>query len=111
MKELSHPGVHEMTSGEANQVILNLVINASHTIGDVAQEGGPAKGTITISTEPVREEVEIRIADTGQGLPIAHSVIVKKHGGSPARSPLIEAGPQWRVSAFSPDRASGRVAS
>lgn len=94
--------------GEFNQVILNMVVNASHAIGDVIGDGSQGKGTITISTRLVGESVEVRIRDTGTGMPehirervfdpffttkgvgrgtgqglaIAHSVIVDKHGGT-----------------------------
>ena len=93
-------------SSEINQVILNLVINASHAIVDV---GNPhdVLGTITVSTRQKEDWVEIRISDTGTGIPetvrdkifnpffttkkvgkgtglglsIAHTIIEKKHGG------------------------------
>lgn len=94
--------------GEFNQVILNIVINASHAIGDVIGDGSKGKGTITVSTRRDGDKVEIRIRDTGTGMPehirarifdpffttkgvgrgtgqglaIAHSVIVDKHGGT-----------------------------
>jgi signal transduction histidine kinase len=94
--------------GEFNQVILNLIINASHAIADVAVEGGASKGTISIETRSVEGSVEIRVQDTGAGIPeairtrifdpffttkeigkgtgqglaIARSVIVDKHQGS-----------------------------
>ncbi|MEL7448957.1 MAG: ATP-binding protein [Pseudomonadota bacterium] len=93
---------------EFNQVVLNLVVNAAHAIGDteVVTEGG--KGTITVSSKAVDDMLEVRIADTGSGIPldvrdkifdpffttkevgrgtgqglaIAHAAIVEKHGGS-----------------------------
>ncbi len=94
--------------GEFNQVILNLIVNAAHAIGDVASQGGPKKGTITVRTLKCAEWAEIRIEDTGTGIPeklrtrifdpffttkeigkgtgqglaIARSVIVDKHGGT-----------------------------
>ncbi len=94
--------------GEFNQVILNMLVNAAHAIGDVVGAGAGGKGTITVSTRAVGEFAEIRISDTGggitpeirakifdpffttkavgrgtgQGLAIAHDVIVNKHGGS-----------------------------
>jgi len=94
--------------GEFNQVILNMVVNASHAIADGMGENGKGKGTIAISTRRDGEAVEIRIRDTGTGMPdevrarifdpffttkgvgrgtgqglaIAHSVIVDKHGGT-----------------------------
>jgi signal transduction histidine kinase len=94
--------------GEFNQVILNLIVNAAHAIADVAQKGGPAMGKIKVQTLNSPEWAEVRIQDTGTGIPekvrnrifdpffttkaigkgtgqglaIAHSVIVDKHGGS-----------------------------
>jgi len=94
--------------GEFNQVVLNLVINASHAIADVLRVGSRPKGTITVSTRRDGEWAEIRIDDTGTGIPesarlrvfdpffttkgvgqgtgqglaIAHAVIVEKHGGT-----------------------------
>ena len=93
--------------GEFNQVILNLVVNASHAIAD-AVAGTEKKGTIKVTTARVTDWVEIRISDTGTGIPkkvqsrifepffttkevgkgtgqglaIARSVIVDKHGGT-----------------------------
>jgi PAS domain S-box-containing protein len=93
---------------EFNQVILNLVVNAAHTIGDVQKRNGGNKGRITVKTRRDGEWAEIRVTDTGAGIPeeihskiftpffttkevgkgtgqglaIAHSVVVKKHGGN-----------------------------
>jgi PAS domain S-box-containing protein len=93
--------------GEFNQVILNLIVNAAHAIHDVVGETGQ-RGSILISTRQVGRCVEIRVADTGAGIPeaihskifdpffttkdvgkgtgqglaIAHAVVVQKHGGS-----------------------------
>jgi signal transduction histidine kinase len=93
-------------AGEFNQVILNLIANAAHAIGDVGVDGG--KGTITVSTARDGDSVEVRVSDTGTGIPedvrdkvfdpffttkelgkgtgqglaIARSVIVDKHGGT-----------------------------
>jgi len=94
--------------GEINQVILNLIINATHAIGDVAGDGSRGKGTITVTTRNCNPWVEIRIADTGTGIPekvrhrifepffttkqvgkgtgqglaISRAVVVDKHGGT-----------------------------
>jgi signal transduction histidine kinase/HAMP domain-containing protein len=93
--------------GEINQVVLNLIINASHAISDVIKDTAN-RGTLTIRTRLDGDEVEISIADTGTGIPesardkifdpffttkevgkgtgqglaIARSVIVNKHGGT-----------------------------
>ena len=94
--------------GEINQVILNMLINAAHAIADGQGDNGNAKGVITVSTELVDQQVEIRIRDsgigiprhlryrifdpffttkgvgkgTGQGLAIAHDVVVRRHHGT-----------------------------
>ena len=93
--------------GEFNQVILNLLINAAHAIADVVAGRPGTKGVITVSTRRVDAWAEIRIEDTGAGIPesarqrvfnpffttkpvgrgtgqglaIAHTVVVKKHHG------------------------------
>jgi len=95
-------------AGELNQVILNLIVNASHAITDVVGDGANGKGTITVTTHRAGDWAEIRIADTGAGIPekirsrifepffttkpvgkgtgqgltIARSLVVDKHGGT-----------------------------
>jgi len=94
--------------GEINQVILNMLVNAAHAIAEVVGDGGRDKGRITVTTALAGQLAEIRITDTGagirpdhldrifdpffttkpvgcgtgQGLAIAHDVIVRKHQGS-----------------------------
>lgn len=93
---------------EFNQVMLNLIVNAAHAIAERTRDGADGKGTISIATELIGGEVEVRIRDngagipeevgsrvydpffttkpvgkgTGQGLSIARSVIVTRHNGS-----------------------------
>jgi len=93
---------------ELNQVMLNLIVNAADAIADKLGEGSEDKGMISISTRRDGEWAEIRVADTGSGIPeeirerildpffttkevgkgsgqglaIAHSIIVDKHGGT-----------------------------
>jgi len=55
--------------GEFNQVILNLIINATQAIADVVGDGAASKGTIRISTCQDGDWAEIRISDTGRGVP------------------------------------------
>jgi len=94
--------------GELNQVFLNIIVNAAQAIADVVQDGSEGKGIIKVSTSSAGDWVEIKISDsgtgipeearskvfdaffttkevgkgTGQGLAIANNVVVKKHGGS-----------------------------
>lgn len=56
-------------AGEINQVVLNLIVNAAHAIGDVVK-GTPDKGRIRVSTRVLDDQVEIAIADTGKGIPV-----------------------------------------
>jgi len=93
--------------GEINQVILNLLVNASDAISDVVKDSG-SLGKLSVRTHLDGDAVEISIADTGTGIPeaardkifdpffttkevgkgtgqglaIARSVIVNKHGGT-----------------------------
>jgi signal transduction histidine kinase len=93
---------------EFNQVILNLIVNAAQAILEGADESSTPQGTITISTTHENDWVEVRIQDTGTGIPeeirskvfdhffttkgvgkgtgqglaIAYSIIVEKHGGT-----------------------------
>jgi signal transduction histidine kinase len=54
----------ECLPGQISQVFLNLLVNASQAIGE--------KGTITVRTRHKGNDVEIDIADTGQGIDPAH---------------------------------------
>jgi signal transduction histidine kinase len=95
-------------AGEMSQVFLNIIVNGAHAISDVTQGGKDGKGTISIRTRKLEDRVEIRISDTGggipdaiqervfdpffttkaqgkgtgQGLAIAHRVVVEKHQGT-----------------------------
>ena len=92
---------------EINQVILNIIVNGSHAIEERKINEPDLDGTIKISTRPLNKYVEIIIKDngtgipqekverifdpfyttkevgkgTGQGLAIAHNIIVNKHNG------------------------------
>jgi signal transduction histidine kinase len=94
-------------AGEINQVVLNLIVNAAHAIGDVVK-GTDKKGKIRVATRVLDDLIEISIGDsgkgipvevrsrifdpffttkevgkgTGQGLAIARAVVVDKHGGT-----------------------------
>jgi PAS domain S-box-containing protein len=92
---------------DLNQVFLNLLINAADAIRDVAKPNGP-KGLIRVTTGRNGDRAVISISDTGggipaeirnrvfdpffttkevgrgsgQGLAIARTTVVEKHGGS-----------------------------
>ena len=94
--------------GEINQVILNLVVNAAHAISDFRKDPADPLGVIRIETGAKDGFAEIRISDTGggipehvrhrifepffttkevgrgtgQGLTLARSMIVEKHAGT-----------------------------
>ena len=57
--------------GDFNQAILNMIVNAAHAIGDMQSGVEGEKGKIAISTRQDGEWAEIRIADTGGGIPEA----------------------------------------
>ncbi len=91
---------------ELNQVFLNLIVNAAHAIETKPRPAGD-KGRITVRTRRVHDQAEVAVADTGvgiapeirdrvfdpffttqeigkgsgQGLAVAHSVVVTRHGG------------------------------
>lgn len=93
--------------GEFNQVMLNLIVNAAHAVSEAAAADPQRKGIIRVSTRRDSGWAEVRVCDngagipekirhrifepffttkgvgqgTGQGLTLAHSVIVKKHAG------------------------------
>jgi signal transduction histidine kinase len=92
---------------DLNQVFLNLLVNAAHAIGDMVKGSGK-KGRIRVRTSLEKDDVLISIADTGSGIPedirdkifdpffttkeigrgtgqglaIARSVVVERHGGT-----------------------------
>jgi len=94
-------------AGEINQVMLNLIVNAAHAISELHKAPGE-KGRIHIRTREDGGFAEIRVTDTGcgipeaiqsrifdpffttkpvgkgtgQGLALAYAIIVKKHHGT-----------------------------
>lgn len=53
---------------EFNRVLVNLIVNAAHAIADVVGTSG-TRGRITITTRQRKNHAEIRVADTGTGIP------------------------------------------
>ncbi len=94
-------------AGEFNQVILNLLVNAAQAIEQAVGDGSQGKGKIVVSTVCAGKWAEISVADTGAGIPeavrsrifepffttkpvgkgtgqglaMAHTAIVRRHGG------------------------------
>jgi two-component system, NtrC family, sensor kinase len=94
-------------TGEISQVFLNIIVNGAHAIGELTESGRKGKGKIFIQTNQVGNSIQIRISDTGggipqeirdrvfepffttkalgkgtgQGLAIAHRVVTDKHQG------------------------------
>lgn len=92
--------------GPINQAILNIVVNAAHAIGETVDATGE-RGRIRIRTRSEGDHAEVRIEDTGPGIPgdvvdriydpffttkgvgrgsgqglaIARNAIVEQHGG------------------------------
>ncbi len=55
-------------AGEINQAVLNLVLNASHAIGDLVSRT-KQRGKLTVRTHVDGDDVVIAIGDTGPGIP------------------------------------------
>jgi PAS domain S-box-containing protein len=107
--------------GELNQVFLNLIVNAAHAIEDAGRN--IETGAIKIRTELSDDCVVIRISDngcgippenlsklyepffttkevgrgTGQGLAIARSIVVGKHGGELSVSSTVGNGSDFTL--------------
>ena len=97
----------ECVIGQIQQVVLNLLINAAHAIQEKIGPESQEKGIIHVTTRVVVDMVEIRVEDTGTGIPqelhtrvfepffttkrvgkgtgqglaLVHSLIVKGHSG------------------------------
>lgn len=55
--------------GAFNQVVLNIIVNASHAIAEKTDGGALGKGLITICTDHDKDWAIVRIGDTGAGIP------------------------------------------
>lgn len=97
-----------LLSGRIKQVLLGMIFNATHALAEKNGDPPRTKGRLAISTRHVNDQAELRVADngigipddiidkifdpffttrpvgkgSGQGLSIAHGVIVDNHKGS-----------------------------
>ena len=109
--------------GELNQVFLNLLVNAAHAVAARFSDHAE-RGRITVSSLLEERRVAITVADnglgilpehrsrifepffttkpfgkgTGQGLAIARSIIVEKHGGELSFQSVVGQGTAFRIS-------------
>jgi PAS domain S-box-containing protein len=109
-------------ASELNQVFLNLLVNAAHAIGDLKKDSGE-KGVIRVRTALENNSVVVSISDTGAGIPekirgkifdpffttkesgkgtgqglaIARSVVVDRHGGTLTFSSEVGKGTTFHV--------------
>jgi PAS domain S-box-containing protein len=108
---------------DMNQVFLNLLVNAAQAIGTVVKDTG-VKGLIRVTSRVDGDHVTVSISDTGcgipeairarvfdqffttkevgrgtgQGLALARSIVVEKHGGRIAFEPNLPQGTTFIVS-------------
>jgi PAS domain S-box-containing protein len=55
------------SQAELTQALLNLLVNAAHAVGEATSRKG--RGVITVSTRDLGDCVEVRVHDTGAGIP------------------------------------------
>ncbi|MCP3868294.1 MAG: response regulator [Gammaproteobacteria bacterium] len=108
---------------EFNQAMLNLIVNSAHAIEEAAAIDSEEKGVVTISTTFSGDWITVKIADmgtgipdeiktkifdpffttkevgkgTGQGLAIAYSIIVDKHGGALSYDTVVGKGTTFTI--------------
>ncbi|MGD0958995.1 MAG: ATP-binding protein [Methylomonas sp.] len=121
-KQFAELPLVECYAGELNQVFLNIIVNAAHAIED-SRKG---RGMITVTTLSTPKGVEIRIGDSGNGIPeeirdrifdpffttkevgrgsgqglnIAYRIITQQHGGKLRFETEIGVGTTFIISLF-----------
>lgn len=104
-EDLPHVFCH---AGEISQVLLNMIVNAAYALREKIGDGAAEKGLIKVSTRNAGDFAEIRVSDTGAGIPaeirqrifdpffttkavgdgtgqglsMAHKVVVQEHQGT-----------------------------
>ena len=110
-------------AGELSQVFLNLIVNAADAVIDTVIANRGRKGTIRITSKRQGDFVEVRVSDSGigipasiqpkifdpffttkdigrgsgQGLAIAHAIVVQKHRGQIDFETVVGAGTTFIV--------------
>jgi PAS domain S-box-containing protein len=130
-------------AGEVNQAVLNMLVNAAHAIEAAGRQDPSRRGVITITSRRAAGGAEVAISDngtgippeisdrvfdpffttkpvgrgTGQGLAIAHDVIVRRHGGSLRLDSVVGSGstftlwlPSGRLVTDSPRETAAGIA-
>ncbi|RMG46579.1 MAG: response regulator [Acidobacteria bacterium] len=108
---------------DISQVLLNLIVNAAHAIRDKIGERPETKGRIVLRTRLLDQAVEIEVEDsgcgipeeirdrvfdpffttkevgkgTGQGLALAHAIVVQQHGGEIGFDSVEGQGTRFRI--------------
>jgi two-component system, NtrC family, sensor kinase len=108
---------------EINQVMLNLLVNAAHAIGEALKARGEKRGTITVRTRVNGNMAVVEVRDTGMGIPpdmrgrifepffttkevgrgtgqglaIVHAVITKQHDGAVEFTSGVGTGTTFRL--------------
>lgn len=108
---------------EINQVVLNMIVNASQSIQEKMPAGSEQKGRISIRTQRANSKILISIQDTGKGIPedirmrifepffttkgigkgtgqglsLAHNIIVKKHQGMIKVDSILDQGSTFTI--------------
>ena len=93
---------------DIHRMMTNLIVNAAQAIAQKRRDSSPGKGTITVRTRYEHPWVEIRVEDTGAGIPeeirprvfdlffttkeigqgtgqglaLVHAIVVERHGGT-----------------------------
>ena len=108
--------------GEIQQVLLNLLVNAAHAIRERVGDSGE-RGTIRVATHEDGNELVVSVTDngagipvdarprifepffttkpvgqgTGQGLSIAHAIVVDRHGGQISFDSVVGRGTTFTI--------------
>ncbi len=112
-----------LMAGRFKQVLLDMIINAAHALAEKYPTSTQEKGRITISTQKVADKVQLCLADTGTGIPpriidkifdpffttksvgqgsgqglsVAHGIIVDLHKGAISVASTVGEGTEFTI--------------